>query len=212
MHFAKTLIAALALSAVAAQAETVTARIVADDHFAVYIGDAAGTSLTLVGDSGSNLWFSQGTPFSFNVEAGDYIYVAAWDSPSYGAPHMWIGEFTTASTTLTSNLSDWTTKFDNAIKFPTLAQVSSLAQSASPWMAPLVSMPNGSGPYGSLIGGSSASMIWHDNFGATSASEGGYALFRTAAPVVAVPEPSTVALVFSGLALVAGLKRRSTAA
>jgi hypothetical protein len=209
MRFAQTLTAALVLCSVAAHAETVTARIVADDHFAVYIGDASGTSLTLVGESGANLWFSQGAPFSFNVEAGDYIYVAAWDSPSYGAPHMWIGEFTTGSTTLTSNLDDWTSKYDATIKFPSLAQVSSLAQSASPWMAPLVSMPNGSGPYGNLISGSPASMIWHDNFGATSASEGGYALFRTAAPVVAVPEPSTVALVFSGLALVAGLKRRT---
>lgn len=208
MKPAHLLIATAALIGASAQAETVTARVVADDHYAVFVGNASGSSMTLVGDSGANLWPSQGAAFNFDAAAGDYIYVAAWDSPSYGAPHMWIGAFSTTSTTLLSNTTDWTTKFDGTVKFPSAAQVSALAQSAAPWLAPLASMPNGSSPYGSLIGGSPASMIWHDTFGGSSASEGGYALFRSLAPVVAVPEPSTYALLFAGLGLIGAAVRR----
>lgn len=210
MRFATLLISAAALVGAAAQAETVTARVVADDFFSVYVGNASGSSMSLVGGSGSTLWFSQGTPFSFNVAAGDYIYVAAWDSASYGPPHMWIGEFTVGSTTLLSNTTDWTTKYDNTVKDPSVSQVSGLAQSAAAWLAPVASMPNGSSPYGSLIDGSAASMIWHDSFGGSSASEGGYALFRSLAPVVAVPEPSTHALLFAGLGLIGLAARRRT--
>lgn len=202
------LLACLALAGLSAQAETITARVVADDHYAVFVGNASGSSMTLVGDSGAALWPSQGAAFAFSAAAGDYLYVAAWDSASYGPPHMWIGEFTTASTTLRSNLIDWTTKYDATIKAPSSAQVSALAQSAAPWLAPLASMPNGSSPYGSLIGGPSASMIWHDTFGGGSASENGYALFRTLAPVVAVPEPSTYALLVAGLGLIGLAVRR----
>ena len=51
-------------------------------------------------------------------------------------------------------------------------------------------------------------MIWHDVFGGTSASESGYALFRTAAPIVttAVPLPGTWALLFTGVGLL-GFRR-----
>ncbi len=80
--------------------------------------------------------------------------------------------------------------------------------SAAPWLAPQASMPNGSSPYGSLIGGAPASMIWHDVFDGSSASENGYALFRSLAPVVAVPEPSTYALLMAGLLLVGRAARR----
>lgn len=208
MKLAALLISSAALVGAAAQAETVTARVVADDFFSVYVGNASGSSMSLVGGSGSTLWFSQGTPFSFNVEAGDYIYVAAWDSASYGPPHMWIGEFTVGSTTLLSNTTDWTSKYDSTVKDPSVSQVSGLAQAASAWLVPVASMPNGSSPYGSLIGGSAASMIWHDSFGGSSASEGGYALFRTLAPVVAVPEPSTYALLVAGLGLIGLAARR----
>lgn len=208
MHCAPILIASLSFVGFAAQAETVTARVVADDHYAVFVGNASGSSMTLVGDSGPNLWYSQGAPFTFEAAAGDYVYVAAWDDANFGAPHMWIGAFTTASTTLYSNTADWTTKYDNTIKFPNAAQVSALAQSAAPWLAPLASMPNGSSPYGNLIGGAPASMIWHDVFDGSSASENGYALFRSLAPVVAVPEPSTYALLLAGLLLVGRVARR----
>ena len=82
MRSAQILIATLSLIGLTAQAESVTARVVADDHYAVFVGNASGSSMTLVGDSGANLWFSQGAPFNFEAAAGDYVYVAAWDDAS----------------------------------------------------------------------------------------------------------------------------------
>jgi hypothetical protein len=186
--------------------------VVADDFFKVFVGDVAGTSLTLVGGSAGTLWQGQGSPFNFNVNAGQYIYVAAWDSASYGPPHAWIGQFNIGSTQLVSNTTDWISKFDTAIKDPSVSQVQSLVQSNSSWAALAASMPNGSSPYGTLIGGSSASFVWHDTFGAqfggTSASEGGYALFRSSAPAVPVPEPETYVMMMAGLGMMGLMVRR----
>lgn len=67
-----------------ARAESVTARVVADDFYSVYVGNASGSSLTHVGGSGSTLWFGQGAPFGFAANPGDYLYVAARDSAGYG--------------------------------------------------------------------------------------------------------------------------------
>lgn len=208
MKFIPTLFLSLFILASGARAESVTAKVVADDFYKVFVGNASGSSMTYVGGSGSTLWFSQGAPFSFTATAGEYIYVAAWDSASYGPPHMWIGEFTIGSTTLYSNTSDWVAKYDATLKDPATAAVSALAQSAGAWLSISASMANGSSPYGMLIGGSPASMIWHDSFGGSSASESGYALFRTAAPVVAVPEPESWALLLAGLGLLGFAARR----
>lgn len=208
MRLAPLVVAVFALLGSTAQAASVTARVVADDHYAVYVGNASGSSMTVVGSSGANLWQSQGASFAFDAAPGSYIYVAAWDSASYGPPHMWIGEFTSDGTTWLSNTTDWVSKYDSAVKDPSAAQVSSLAQSASAWLPPLASMPNGSSPYGTLIGGSPAQMIWHDAFNGSSASEGGYALFRTIVPVPAVPEPSTYALLLAGLVFTGVAARR----
>jgi hypothetical protein len=190
-----------------AHAVTVTAKVVADDYYKVFTGDGAGTSLTFVGGSGSNLWFGQGAAFNFDVAPGQYIYVAAWDSASFGPPHMWIGEFDLGGPKLLSNTTDWVGKFDASIKDPSTAQVQALAQSGS-WAGLAASMPNGTSPYGSLIGGSAASMIWTDAFDGSSASENGYALFRTATAVVAVPEPETYAMLIAGLGLLGFAARR----
>lgn len=189
-------------------AESVTARVVADDFYSVFVGNASGSSMTWVGGSGPTLWPGQGVQFGFNAAAGDYIYVAAWDSPSYGQPHMWIGSFDIAGTMLYSNSADWVAKYDPSQKDPSAAAASTLAQSAGNWLPILATAPNGSAPWGTLIGGAPASMIWHDVFNGTSASESGYALFRTAAPVVAtaVPLPATWALMLTGIGLL-GLRR-----
>jgi hypothetical protein len=199
--------ACLLLASTLANAVGVTARVVADDYFKVFVGDAAGTALTEVGGSGSTLWPGQGAPFNFNVNAGQYLYVAAWDSASYGPPHMWIGEFDIGVTKLVSNTKDWVSKFDATIKNPSTGQVQSLAQSSSSWEKLAASMPDdGNNAYGRpLIPGSSANLVWHDTFGGASASENGYALFRSAAPV---PEPETYAMMMAGLGLMGFIARR----
>lgn len=204
----KLLLACFLLVSATANAATVTAKVVADDFFKVFVGNAAGTSLTDVGGSAGNLWFIQGAPFNFTVSAGQYIYVVAWDSATYGPPHMWIGEFDIGGSKLLSNTTNWVAKFDTAIKDPSTANVQTLAQTVAPWTGLAVSMPNGSSPYGSLIGGSPANMVWHDSFIGESASEGGYALFRTAAAVVAVPESESYAMFLAGSGLMGFVVRR----
>lgn len=205
----KCLLAGLLLAAVTANAETVTAKVVADDHYKIFLGDASGASLTQVASSGSNLWFSQGASFNFDISAGQYIYVAAWDSASYGPPHAWIGEFDINGTKLYSNTTDWLGKNNNSIKDPSESDAETLATTGL-WSALAANMPNGSGPYGSLIGGSPASFVWTDVFSGGD-SQNGFALFRTKyATINAVPVPAALPLMLSGAGLLAFRIRRKS--
>jgi hypothetical protein len=208
--FKKFCFVVLCCISVAANAVSATGQVVADDFYSVYVGNATGTDLTKVNGSGTaTTWQGQGALFNFNVDPGQYIYVAAWDSADFGPPHAWIGQFNVGASTLLSNTTDWVSKFQVNVKDPTVGQVTSLIQDGSSWGGMAASMPNGSSPYGSRIGGSPASFVWHDSFGGASASESGYALFRTnVAAVAAVPEPETYALLLAGLGVMGFVARR----
>jgi hypothetical protein len=208
----KLLLAFFLLVSSAAQAVTVTAKVAADDYFSVFVGDAGATSLTFVGGSGNATWPSQGAPFTFNLGAGEYIYVAAWDSADFGPPHMFIGEFDIGGTTLLTNTTDWVSTYDPSIKDPSTSQVQALAQSAT-WTTPGASTPNGScvaACYGTLLGGSAADRIWYDVFSG-GVTQNGYALFTNAplgGNVAAIPEPETYAMMLAGLGLLGFAARR----
>lgn len=196
----------LLAAAISSHAEVVTARVVADDHYRIFVGNADGTSMVEVASS-STLWFTQGAPVIFDVSAGQHLYVAAWDSAYYGPPHMWIGEFDIAGTKLYSNTTDWVGKTNGTIKDPSASDAEALASSATAWSALLAGKANGSSPYGTLIDNSPASFVWTDAFDGSSTSEGGYALFRTTNAVV-TPLPGALPLLLSGLGLMASRARR----
>src|SRR5262245_64070490 len=76
----------------------VTATLTADNHYALYAGQADGSQLTLLGTNelgpgGAPGAFNWSLPetWTFSVGEGDYIYVLAWDD---GGAQMWTGQFT----------------------------------------------------------------------------------------------------------------------
>lgn len=212
------------MEANSAQATNITATLTADNHYGLYYGQGNGSGLTFVGRNefgtpGNPGIFNWSLPetYNFNVEAGDYLYVLAWDSRSF---QSWIGEFQGVSNnSLLSNTTDWeyfVSSGNNPGSFgnvPSLATVSAEIASAT-WAIPEASAPQGTFPWGTIPGiSSSAQFVWHDTLEDTSSSsDSNYVIFRTKAPVVptTVPEPtSTLSLLALGtLGTASVLKRK----
>jgi hypothetical protein len=192
-------------------ADTVTATLTADNHYALYYGDANGNNLTyvgrnedsVIGNPGQYNWSLPET-WNINVPVGKYLFVLAWDD---GGPQSWIGEFTLpGNKKLYSTLTDWqfmvATGFNPggppATNFPSLATVQNDITTGT-WAAPLASAVNGTGPWGTIPGiSASAKFIWHDTLNDSSTSDAHYAIFRTNEAVV-VPIPPSALLLGSGL-------------
>src|SRR5262245_17118023 len=160
-------------------ASEVTATVTADNHYALYLGQADGSQLTFVGTNEPGL---EGNPGAFNwslpetwtfsAGQGAYAYVVAWDD---GGQQMWCGQFNLPDgTAVFSNTTDWVYTVASgpnpttAGGPPSLTTLKSDIESAA-WAAPLVSAPQGSGPWHPISGLSpNAQMIWHDTFDTTS--------------------------------------------
>jgi hypothetical protein len=206
-----------------AQADTISAIIAADNHFAFYVGNASGSDLTYIGrnmygdgdDNGYN-WQQAITFTNVTVKPGQYLYVAAWDD---GAPHMWVGEFTLPDgTKLYSNTSDWVFKVGSAANPGPDGDLdnNTVKQdiAAGGWARPQVQEDFTSGIWPQVDGGvhtfdpnTLAKYLWHDDFD-DSASNDYYAIFRTAAPVAHAPLPPTMLLLGSGLVGLGLLRRK----
>jgi PEP-CTERM motif len=192
------------MEANSARAASITATLTADNHYGLYYGQGNGSGLTFVGrnelgGSGSPGVFNWSLPetYNFNVGAGDYLYVLAWDD---GGQQSWLGEFQgVPNNPLLSNTTDWeyfVSSGNNPGEFGTVPSLTTVAAeiASATWAVPLASAPQGAAPWGTIPGiSSSAQFVWHDTLSDNSSSDNNYVIFRAKAPVVpnAVPEPTS---------------------
>jgi hypothetical protein len=179
---------ALLCTASTAWALTITsAKLTADNHYALYVGNADGSILNLVGrnelgTSGSEGNWNWSFPETFEDKnfPGEYIYVVAWDGEPTKYPQMWIGQFSLpGGSTLYSNTTDWVYTVGSGAnpldtgdpvigttsQPDTISGAINLANAFNTWTSPGASASNGSDPWGSIPGiDASAYFIWADTF------------------------------------------------
>lgn len=167
------LVTACGLALTRAAAQSFSAQVTADNHYQLYIGDTAGTQLTLIGQNesgstgnpGAYNW-SEPESWNFQLSLGQRIYVVAWDAGGQGG---WLGQFGSVAGTLFSNPSSWRYTTSSAANpgdsqpnlLPTLLLDIASASSGGSWMANSSSSgANGTGPWGTIPGiGSSAEWL-----------------------------------------------------
>ena len=197
-----------------AQAFEIDATITADNHYGLYVGNADGSNLSLIGrneygSGGSTGGYNWQHPESYNFELGtdQYVYIVAWDD---GGPQSWIGQFGLDNGNwLYSNQSDWVSTVGSGPNPGTYGELPGLALLGqdilnASWTAPGASVANGASPWGTITGISEdADFIWHDSFAASAPSDTTYTIYRTVASLnpgdsASVPVPTPAALLLLG--------------
>jgi hypothetical protein len=175
-----------------------TAKVTADNYFAVYVGGADGNELKLVGRDAVGDWTSAET-LSFQAGPDDHVYIAAWEAPgNHGGPQMLIGQVALPDGTL---LSTDTSTFEWALgpadaapggaltdPAPTPAQIQGVIAKAT-WATPQVAADRASPPWGGALSGAFAPatrFVWADTFADSSASNvnNTFVLFRSKATLI----------------------------
>ena len=181
-------------------ASSVTGILTADNHYGLYVGDASGSNLTLIGRNEATHAGSPGTynwslpeTFNFSVNEGDYLYVVAWDDD---LQQMFAGQFTVDDVTLTTNASQWQyiiggSKPGENARLPETTDLQNVIADAN-WMMPTAAATNGAAPWGTIAGLSGdVQFIWPDTLDSNSLHNDAYVIFRTTAPIVPANHPPT---------------------
>ncbi|MRR51457.1 MAG: PEP-CTERM sorting domain-containing protein [Rhodocyclaceae bacterium] len=183
---------ALSGAAFARPIDNATAVLTADNEFWLFTGNAAGSNLQMIGHGAD--WGTAYT-FNFNVTAGDYLYVMAYD---WGQPHAWQGVFTAPVGTIYTNANSWVASTTSSV------DVNPTVIASAQWGAVGTDLSYDSGPWGGRVGNANAHWIWNSDMYSSDTR----VLFRTANPVAAVPEPETYAMFLAGLGVLGTLRRR----
>jgi hypothetical protein len=205
----------------------VSAAVTADNFYTVYYGPEDGGFLAQVGrnersaagSAGGYNW-SNAERFSFEMNAGDFLYVVAWDDRQHSA--MWSGQFTLSDGRTIYSGSNWEYYVSqNASPFISSTGRSGelrdwivgediwTATTGDLWQQASVTAPQGSSPWGKIPElNSQANFTWYERFNRPSPSgtEGNYVIFRLglSPDFSPVPETSTYAAIVGVAGVVAG--------
>lgn len=214
------LLAATTLVAFAgtAHAGPVTATITADNHYALYTTSGSGVAYiggNETGTAGSPGTYNWSKAETWNFNAGEYIYIAAWSDNSVAQGLL--AQLVMESETILSGDARWevmSTGIDlnTGASHPTSGDIESwvsLAESNNLWEAPHVGGANGIQPWGVIAGiTTDANWMWRGIESGDplsgGANHGEFLIFRI--PGV-VPAPGPIALAGLGGLFMARRKR-----
>jgi hypothetical protein len=212
-----------------AGAETFTATLTADNHYALYYGDGLG-NVTFVGRNEVGAGGSSGTynwslpeSYSFDVAPGQYLYVAGWGDGSVA--QGWIGQFVSSSRTVLTDTTHWQVYLASVTPTPNdyspaptpngVSQAGTTdmftyinnANTTVGWSAITNSLSNGSGPWGTISAiNSNAKWIWGSQMTEYGSNYGEFQIFRT--QIAHAPIPGALWLFGPGLVGLAAVRRR----
>jgi len=178
-----------------------TVWVTADNYYALFVGQADGDELRLVGEDPDGDWTTVDA-FDFEATPQDHLYLAAWEAPGDSwSPQMTIAEVELPDEVVGTDAAtfEWvlgpTDDNPGATPpgpVPTAEALTLLVEDANTdglWELPAVEADRSSSPWGSSVSGSfssAAKFIWGDTFDNDSVtnSENTYALFRSQDPLV----------------------------
>ena len=179
-----------------------TAWATADNYFSLYLGQADGSDLRLVGQDSDGSWTTV-EELELELTPWDHLYLAAWEaSGDSGSPQMTIAEVELPDDVVGTDAwaFEWVLgpRDDCPGALPAnpppteeaLVILIEDAEADGSWAPPSVEAAHGSSPWGGSVSGwfsDAASYVWADTFDSNSVTnvENTYALFRSVEPLIA---------------------------
>lgn len=201
---------------VGAGAEVITtARITADNHYALFTRGAGGLTYlggNEIGPSGSQGAYNWSVAETYNAAMGTDIYVAVWSDNS--TAQGFLASFQSSELSLLSGDARWRV-FGTGIAsgdytahptVQTMTQQIATADTNNAWEAPYVGGTNGIAPWGTISNiSSSAAWMWRANANIANPLTSGAVSNEMIIFHAQVPAPGAVSL--AGIGLLAGVRR-----